>query len=64
MTRVVLAQIELTRAICGSRKMLSMLQYNIIFLHSRRKMQEITEADSGPYIVGHYQGWGQVQYLY
>ena len=53
MARVVLAQIEFTRAICGSRKILSMLQYNVIFLHSKRKMHEITAADSGLYIVGH-----------
>ena len=51
MARVVLAQIEFTRAICGSRKILSMLQYNVIFLHSKRKMHEITAADSGLYIV-------------
>ena len=54
MARVVLAQIEFMRAICGSRKILSMLQYNVIFLHSKRKMHEITAADSGLYIVGHY----------
>ena len=47
MARVVLAQIEFTRAICGSRKTLSMLQYNVIFLHSKRKMHEIIAADSG-----------------
>ena len=58
MARVVLAQIEFTRAICGSRKILSMLQYNVnvIFLHSKRKMHEITAADSGLYIVGHHTG--------
>ena len=54
MTRVVLAQIEFTVAICGSRKILSALQYNVIFLHSKGKMHEITTADSGLYIVGHY----------
>ena len=56
MARVVLAQIEFTRAICGSRKILSMLQSNVIFLHSKRKMHEITAADSGLYIVGNYTG--------
>ena len=57
MARVVPAQIEFTRAIYGSRKILSMLHYNvIIFLHSKRKMHEITAADSGLYIVGHYRG--------
>ena len=56
MARVVLAQIEFTLAICGSRKILSMLQYNVIFLHSKRKMHEITAADSGLYIVGHCTG--------
>ena len=54
MARVVLAQIEFARAICGSRKILSMLQYNVIFLHSKRKMHEIIAANSGLYIVGHY----------
>ena len=54
--RVVLAQNKFTRAICGSRKMFSMLQYNVIFLHSKRKMHEIIAADSGLYSVGHYTG--------
>ena len=56
MARVVLAQIEFMRAICGSRKTLSMLQYNVIFLHSKHKMHESTAADSGLYIVGYYTG--------
>ena len=56
MACLVLAQIEFTRAICGSRKILPMLQYNVIFFHSNRKMHEIIAADSGLYIVGHYTG--------
>ena len=54
MARVVLLQIKLTRAM--QNFVYVTVPYNVIFLPSKPKMHEITAADSGMYIVGHYTG--------
>ena len=54
MARVVLAQIEFARAICGSRKILPMLQRHLCIPTVR--CMTCLQLDSGLHIAGHYTG--------